>query len=137
MTVRSFLDSNVLVYTDDLDNPEKRDRAIRLIENLHRQHLAVVSSQVLQEYFVSTTRKLRARPDIARQKVELFASHGAVAITPEMVLRAIDRHRDDRLSYWDALIVEAASVAGCSVLYTEDLQAGRRFGALKVVNPFA
>lgn len=136
MSGRSFFDTNVLVYTDDLDAPEKRERATALYEACHGRRQAVVSTQVLQEYFVTATRKLGVAAEIARRKAELFGR--AHLVRPELqdLLGAVDLHRLHGFSFWDALIVRAALVAACRRLYTEDLQHGRKIDGLEVVNPF-
>jgi len=133
---RSFLDTNVLVYTDDQDSPEKQRRALEIFADCRRGGNGVVSMQVLQEYFVTATRKLRVAVDVARRKTELFGRLHLV--TPELddVLGAIDLHRLHGFSFWDALIVRSALVSGCSRLLSEDLQAGRRLEGLEIVNPF-
>jgi len=137
MSVRSFLDSNLLVYTDDRDAKSKRDRALDLIATLRRRRLAVVSTQVIQEYFVAATRKLGVEAATARRKVELFARFELVQVDAGMIVAAIDLHRLHALSFWDALIVQSAVASGCSVLFSEDLQAGRKLLGLEIVNPFA
>jgi predicted nucleic acid-binding protein len=137
MRGRSFLDSNVLVYTDDASAPAKQAAALDLIQGCRASHSAVLSVQVLQEYFVITTRKLGVDAALARRKVELFAQLHVVATVPDDVLGAIDLHRLHRISFWDALIVRSALNAGCVRLYSAELQAGHRFEGLEVVNPFA
>lgn len=137
MSDRSFFDSNVLVYTDDRDSPGKQDRALDLIEQARKDQSGVVSTQVLQEYFVAATRKLRVDITLARRKVELFAKLDLVQVDIEAILAAIDIARLDQLSFWDALIISAARRAGCTVLYSEDLQHGRHTMGLTIVNPFA
>jgi len=136
MNVRSFLDSNILVYTDDRANPAKQKVALALIERCRQNNQAVLSLQVLQEYFTITTRKLGVGVSIARRKVELFAQLHLVATGLDDVLAAIDLHRLHQLSFWDALIVRSALQAGCSALYSEHLQDGRRLDGLQIVNPF-
>ena len=134
---RSFLDTNVFVYTDDRDRPAKQRRALALIEDVLRRRRGVVSTQVLQEYFTTATRKRGVDAAIARQKVQQFATMHLVAAGLDDILGAIDLHRLHTLSFWDALVVRSAIGAGCSILYSEDFQAGRRFDGLEVVNPFA
>jgi predicted nucleic acid-binding protein len=134
---RSFLDTNVLVYTDDEDSPEKKQRALELFAALRRQRTGVLSTQVLQEYFVTATRKLGVGAEVARRKTEIFGRLHLVNLGLEDVLGAIDLLRLHQLSFWDALVVRAALVSGCSRLLSEDFQAGRRFDRLEVVNPFA
>lgn len=137
MSGRSFLDTNVLAYTDDHDAPRKQAIALELIERARRDASGVLSTQVLQEYFVAATRKLGVPARIARRKVELFARLQLVRLDLDHVLGAIDLHRLHSLSFWDALVLRAAADAGCRSLYTEDLQPGLRIEGVEVVNPFA
>jgi predicted nucleic acid-binding protein len=95
-----------------------------------------VSLQVLEEYFAISTRKLGVDAAIARRKVELFSQLAMVATRLEDVLAAIDLHRLHQFSFWDALVIHSALQAGCSRLYSEDLQHGRRVDGVEVVNPF-
>ena len=136
MTARSFLDTNVLLYTDSRDAPAKRERALDVLAEQRRARTGVLSLQVLQEYFVAATRKLGVDVAVARRKVELFANHHLVVLDVDDVLAAIDLHRLHQLSFWDALIVRAAKEGGCPVLYTEDLQDGRLIDGVRIVNPF-
>ena len=135
-TGRSFFDSNVLVYTDDADSPAKRERALELFEHHRRAGSGVVSNQVLQEYFVASTRKLGVDAGIARRKVELFARLHLVPLSVDDLLGAVDIQRLHQVSFWDALVVRAAVASGCTRLYSEDLHAGWRHDGLEVVNPF-
>lgn len=135
--MRRFLDTNVLLYADDEDAGEKRDRARRLLREAFAAGDAVVSTQVLQEYFVNATRKLGVDPAIARRKVEIVAELDVVRIDLDLIYSAIDLHRLHSLSFWDALIVRAAAVAGCGLLLTEDLQHGRVIDGVRIEDPFA
>lgn len=136
MSARSFLDANVLVYTDDAQAPEKQATALEIVERCRFGRVGVVSTQILQEYFVSATKKLRVPPEIAKRKVELFGRFDLVQIGLEDILAAIDLHRLYQFSFWDALVVRAALRSGCSVLFSEDLQSGRKIDGLEIVNPF-
>jgi len=136
MSDRSFLDTNILVHTDDADSPEKRGRALEIYSQCRRGDRGVVSTQVLQEYFVTVTRKLGVDPLTARWKAEVFGRLHLVPIRLEDILGAVDLHLLHSLSFWDALIVRAALVSGCARLYSEDLQHGWRIEGLDVVNPF-
>jgi predicted nucleic acid-binding protein len=136
MTARSFLDSNILLYTDSADAVAKQRRAIELLAEHRLARTGVVSLQVLQEYFVAATRKLAVDAGTARRKVELFANYHVVVLDVEDVLAAIDLHRLHRLSFWDALVVRAAKEGGCTVLYSEDLQDGRSIDGVRIINPF-
>jgi predicted nucleic acid-binding protein len=135
---RAFLDTNVLVHAYDSSSPSKQARARELIEALVNGEQALLSTQVLQEFYVVVTRKLRVSvpEDVAQEAVESLLILPIVQVTPALVVDGIRRSRVDRLALWDALIVEAALAGGASVLYSEDLQDGRRFGDLLVLNPF-
>lgn len=136
MGERVFIDTNVLLYADDLDAGEKRETAQSLIYQAYVDGNGVVSTQVLQEFFVASTRKLGVPADIARRKVELLARLDVVTIEPGLILDAIDLHRLHALSFWDALIVRAASASGCQRLFTEDMQSGQTIASVKIENPF-
>jgi predicted nucleic acid-binding protein len=136
VSARSFLDTNVLVYADDKSAPAKQRIAINLVAAHRWAGTGVVSLQVLQEYFVTVTRKLRVNPQIARRKVELLAEFDVA--TPEVadILAAIDLHRLHALSFWDALILRSAKQTGCSVVLSEDWQHGQEIDGMRIVNPF-
>ena len=136
MAARSFFDTNVLVYTDDHDAPGKQAKALELVERARLGGWGAVSTQVLQEYFVAATVKLRLRPEIARRKVELFGRLDLVLIDLPDILAAIDLVRLHFIGFWDALILRAAHRAGCTVLLTEDLQHGASFDGIEIHNPF-
>ncbi len=136
MSVRNFFDTNVLVYADDKSAPAKQKRAVELVAEHRRSGTGVLSLQVLQEYFVTVTRKLAVDAQTARRKVELLAEFDVV--TPEVtdILAAIDLHRLHNFSFWDALVLRAAKQAGCRVLLSEDLQHAREIEGVRIVNPF-
>lgn len=132
----SFIDTNVLVYTDDAANVQKQVVANELLRDGWTSGNAVISTQVLQEYFVAATRKVGVSVETARRKVELFDALVVVGIDHANVIAAIDLQRLHQWSFWDALIVAAAQKSACRVLYTEDLQHGMRVGGVRIVNPF-
>ena len=136
MSARSFFDTNVLVCADDKAAPTKQRRALELVAEHRRAGTGVLSLQVLQEYFVTVTRKLLVDARIARRKVELLAEFDVAAPELADILAAIDLHRLHGLSFWDALVVRSAKQAGCRVLLTEDFQHGREMEGLRIVNPF-
>jgi predicted nucleic acid-binding protein len=136
MKERSFLDTNVLVYSDDADAPAKQATSLSLLHAGWQTGNAVLSTQVLQEYFAAVTRKLGVDAAIARRKVELFGRLDILSIGHDDILRAIDLHRLNGFSIWDALIVTMALKAQCRVLYSEDMQDGRVIDGLRIANPF-
>jgi len=136
MPGRSFFDTNVLIYADDNATPAKQRRALELLAEHRRAKTGVVSMQVLQEYFVTVTRKLGVDAAIARRKVELLAEFDVVVPDVADVLAVIDLHRLHAFSFWDALVIRSARQSGCRVLFSEDMQAGREIDGLQIVNPF-
>ena len=95
-----------------------------------------MSLQVLQEYFVTVTRKLHVDAQIARRKVELLAEFDVAAPEVADIVAAIDLHRLHGLSFWDALVLRTAKQAGCGVLFSEDFQHAREMDGIRIVNPF-
>jgi predicted nucleic acid-binding protein len=136
MSARSFFDTNVLVYTDDAGSPAKQRRALELVAEHRRAGTGVLSLQVLQEYFVTITGKLKVDARVARRKVELLAEFDVAAPGVSDILAAIDLHRLHEFSFWDALILRAAQQAGCSVLFSENFQHARTADGVRIVNPF-
>jgi predicted nucleic acid-binding protein len=136
MTAPYFVDTNVLVYADDRAAGVKRDRARELIRRALRDGRARLSTQVLAEYFAVATRKLGLSSATARRRVEIYAALNVLRPSVDDVLAAIDLHRLHDLSIWDAMIVRSARAAGCRVLYSEDLQHGRSFDGVQVIDPF-
>ena len=137
MNARSFFDTNVLVYADDKRARAKQSRAIDLVAEHRRDGTGVVSLQVLQEYFVTVTRKLNVDSPLARRKVEILSEFEVFAPEVGDVLAAIDLHRLHGFSFWDALVVRAAKQAGCRILLSEDFQSAREIDGLQIVNPFS
>lgn len=138
MSGRAFFDTNVLVYLFDEDSPRKQARAKELFAKHADDGPIVLSPQVLQEFYVTVTRKLARplSPEDALSAVSDLSHFPVVAVDGATVLEAVRLHQSERLSFWDALIVEAAREADCSTLFSEDLQGGRRFGNLRIENPF-
>ena len=133
---KTFLDTNVLLYVEDHTEPEKQRTALAIILEHRRQRTGVVSLQVLQEFYVNATRKLALDPGIARYKVEFHSRFHVVVPDVADVLAAIDLHRLNGISYWDALILRCAKQSGCTALLTEDMQHGQTIDGVRIVNPF-
>jgi len=137
MNVRSFLDTNVLIYTDDQRYPEKHQRACELVKEARSSGLGVISLQVLKEYFAAATRKLGVPLAVAKGKVEIFARLQVVTFEPGDILESIDLQESYQLSFWDAMILHAARKADCRILLSEDLNPGARLAGVEIQNPFA
>lgn len=134
--MRSFIDTNVLVYADSADAGDKQTRASALIAQYLRDGNGVISTQVLHEFVNAAIRKLGLPLDLVRARVRLFSRFETVNASPAAVLDALDLHALHGLSVWDALILQAARQSGCVQLLTEDLQAGAVIGGVRIVNPF-
>lgn len=133
---RFFVDTNVLLYSIDQAEAAKRRRARQWLKALWESGRGNLSWQVLHEFYVNAVKKLQVPPDRARQVVEIYVPWTPVEMTFGLVQRALHWADQAQVGYWDALIVAAAERAGCAGLLTEDLQAGRGFGQVTVVNPF-
>jgi predicted nucleic acid-binding protein len=138
MTATIFVDTNVLVYRRDSAQGDKQAQAAAWMERLWAERRARLSYQVLQEYYVSVTSKLKPGldPESARNDVRSLLAWKPVTIDAGVVESAWVIQDRYGLSFWDALIVAAAQVANCRLLLTEDLQDGQELGDVRVVNPF-
>ena len=139
MTGAVFVDTNVLVYGRDASEPEKQQRAMAWMTHLWESQRGRLSVQVLQEFYVSVTRKLPRPlpPGRAREIIREYLAWTVVPGTPDLLDAALDLHQRSGLSFWDAMIIQAAMDAGCERVYSEDMGDGRRYGPVTVVNPFA
>lgn len=138
MTGKTFLDSNILVYSVD-ESPVEKAKHARAIELLSADpESLVVSTQVLQEFYVVATRKLRSplSEERAERAVRGIAKLDVVGVDASLVLAAIDTSRTVQISLWDALIIEAASRAGCDRILSEDLNTGQAIRGVTIENPF-
>lgn len=135
---RRFVDTNVLVYAHDDSAGGKRDQARALVEQLWDSRDGCLSVQVLQEFFVTITRKI-AKPLDAETATALVADYSRWYLhvpAADDVLAAIGIHQRAGISFWDAMIVRSAAEIGCAVLYSEDLNAGQEYQGVSVENPF-
>jgi len=135
----TFVDTNVLVYAHDRSETRKKPVAQAMLDALWRNRTGALSTQVLQEFYVVATRKFdppmpRAA---AREIVALYGEWPIVHLDVPLILAASKLEEHHAFSFWDALIVEAARRSGATRLLTEDLQAGRRIGGIRIENPFA
>lgn len=138
MKDRFFLDTNILVYAYDRHDPRKQGVAQSLLIDGIENESAVLSVQVLGEFFNVVTRQIQQpmTSDEAKVAIELFSNLLIQEIDLVMVERAIDTHKKYRISYWDALIVSTAERAGCKRILTEDLNDGQHYHSIFISNPF-
>lgn len=134
--MKPFADTNIVVYALVPDDTTKQAVAQRILAGLAGPRPAI-GTQTLAETFHVLTRRKGWKPADAIKALRVLAGLKVVSLNAEGVLAGLELSARHRLSGWDALVIEAAQQAGCDTLYTEDLQAGQRFGDLEVVNPFA
>ena len=137
MTDRLFVDTNILMYAHDSTAGAKHQRAKALLAQLWQERTGAISTQVLQELAVNLRRKV-ATPLPAKTIQEMVADYlswHVVVNDGAAVLEALDFMERYGISFWDALIVQAVHTAGASVLYSEDLSHGQRYGSVVVENP--
>ncbi len=135
---REFVDANVFIYAEDPSAGDKRDRAVALLERLWSSRTGCLSVQVLQEFFVTVTRKVpKPLPsEAAEDRVRDLSRWTVFAPDASHVLSAIAVARRHKLSFWDAMILESAAQLGCSTVWSEDLQDGFALRGTRVRNPF-
>jgi len=134
---RVFFDTNILIYADDADSPGKRERAQQLVEAALVNGNGVLSTQILQEYFVVATKKLGLPADAVQKKTEILSTLAVIVVDVEHIVEAIKLHRLYGFSFWDSLVLRCAKAAGCQRLLSEDLQHGRSVEGVTIENPFA
>lgn len=136
---REFVDANILVYAFDSSAGRKQAAARQLLERLWDSGTGHLSVQVLQEFFVTVTRKVAKPLSIgeATDRVREFALWKVFAPTADDVLGAIGLQKQAKISFWDAMIVRAAAESGCDLLWSEDLSDGQLMRGVRVRDPFA
>ena len=134
----SFFDTNILIYAVDHTDPVKRRKAGELLEREAGAGNAIISTQVLQEFYSVSTLKLKRPLNklVAEKIVEELMTLHVKQVDTSIILAAIKRNQSDQISFWDALIIETALRAGARILWSEDMQHDREFDGLKIQNPF-
>ena len=131
-----FFDTNILIYAHDSSDKDKQRRAQELIFRGLAEKNMVVSTQIFSEYFVVATKKLDLSYTDVIRELHLLSKARVVEITLNMVFESIQTQGNNRISFWDALIVVTASLSQCSLLYTEDLSSGQIIQGVRIINPF-
>ncbi len=137
MSDKLFVDTNILVYAHDRGSGEKHDRASALVGRLWLDRTGAISTQVLQELYVNIRRKA-ANPISLTESREVIGDYltwQVVVNDGSSILRALDVEARYAISFWDALIVQAAQQCGAKVLYSEDLSSSQKYGPVEVINP--
>ncbi len=138
MSAKTFIDTNVLIYAHDVDAKAKHETAKSVLRELWGERTGVLSTQVLQEFYVNVTRKI-ASPlpkDAARLVVNTY-SIWCIETTPAEIAAAFRIEDESRIGFWDALIVSSAVKAGTARILSEDLNARQMIAGIRIENPFA
>jgi len=133
-----FVDTNIIVYAYDISAGEKHRKAVEIMKDIWSTGFGIISSQVLQEFFVNVTRKI-AKPLsalTAKEIVKDLLKWKTVSINGEIILEAIDIHNEHKYSFWDSAIIAAAIEGGAGVLLSEDLTNKHQIKGLVIKNPF-
>ena len=138
MSVRVFVDTNVLVYSRDASEPDKQQQAMVWMAHLWKSQTGRLSIQVLIEFYSTVTNKLKPGMDIqsARDDVRSFFVWRPIPVNADVVQGAWFIQDRFKFTWWDSLIVSAAQIGDCRYLLTEDLQENQMFGDVRVINPF-
>jgi predicted nucleic acid-binding protein len=132
-----FVDTNILLYaiSTQAEESEKNQKAKAILSNAD----LTLSVQVLQEFYVQATRPTRSDPlthEEATALIQYWLRHRIVPLTVQVMQDALDIKKRYQTSYWDAAILAAAASAGCSELFSEDLNSGQNYDTVRVINPF-
>jgi len=136
MIEKYFVDTNILVYSLDNNFPKKKTQSREIILKLLTENSGVLSTQVFQEFYYASVQKLHSDPNSIKSLLKHFEKFEIVQINTALIYEAIDCGLSNTISFWDALIVAAASAANCSKIYSEDLNNGQMINGIEIVNPF-
>ena len=131
-----FLDTNILVYTVDKKDLGKHEESRNLVRRISSDHLPVISTQVLQEFYNAITSKMKIDKIVAKNVLHSYRNMEIISADLSLIEQAVDISILFQLSFWDSLILAAAEQSNCSLVVTEDLNDGQMIRGMKIVNPF-
>jgi predicted nucleic acid-binding protein len=131
-----FLDTNVLLYTLDQKDRERQTRARMILRSIAENDNPVISTQILQEFYIASTSKLGVDALLAKSIVHSFEHMEVVHVDPHLIGEAIDVSILNQISFWDALVTTSTESVKCSILYSEDLNHGQIIRSVRIENPF-
>ncbi|MCK4764182.1 MAG: PIN domain-containing protein [Candidatus Aminicenantes bacterium] len=132
-----FIDTNILVYSMDNNEPGKKEKCRTILKSIKKEHTGVISTQVLQEFYVTATKKLKVDPFIAKNILHSFEHFEIVTLNIDIIKEAVDCSILNKISFWDSLIITAAEFSRCEQVWTEDLNSGQVIRGVKIYNPLA
>lgn len=136
MATRSFIDTNILVYAEASDAPEKQKAALALLKQLYKEASGVLSTQVLQEYCNVALKKLKLSPQYIRAQLNLYEQFEVIQVTSTIIRVGLDLHQTRSIAFYDAIVLASAQIAGCSLVISEDMNSGEKIDGIRIVNPF-
>lgn len=132
---KAFLDTNILIFQLDSRDPTKQKRCREIVRTVVSNHEAVISTQILQEFYVACTMKLKIKPILVKGIMHGFENMEVVTIGIDLINNAIDASIQYQISFWDSLVVVSAESAKCQYLLTEDLNEGQIIRNVRIRNP--
>ncbi len=136
MTDKIFIDTNILIYSLDKHDPQKMEKARTILEEVREKHIGVMSTQVMQEFYVAAAKKMDGDPIVIKGILNQLSNFEIVSISSELIFSAIDCNILNRISFWDSLIIIAAASAKCKEIWTEDLNHDQVIQGVHIKNPF-
>lgn len=136
MMSKIFIDTNILIYAMDKADPIKQEKIRFLLRSIQENQTGVISTQVLQEFYIVSTKKLGLDPLLVKGILSSLANFETIMISPELIQSAVDCSILNRISFWDALIIVCAENACCEKVWSEDLNHGQLIRGIRIENPF-
>ena len=133
---KSFIDTNILIYALDQADPVKQQKARALLKTLQEKETGVISTQILQEFFVVSTTKLKLNIDLVKKIIITLKNFKTITVDLKIIEEAIDCSALNKITFWDALVVTTAKAAGCHSIWSEDLGHGQLIDGVRIINPF-
>ena len=134
--LKIFIDTNLFVYSIDQKEPGNREKARAILKKIINSQQPVISTQVIKEFYIVATTKLKADQLIVKNIIHTFRNMEVVNNDLELIEQAIDISGISQFSIWDSLIIAAAEKANCEFVFSEDLNPGQAYRGVIVVDPF-
>ena len=136
MTSKVFIDTNILIYALDSADKKKQKKAQAAIKECANNNNGTISTQILQEFFVTATKKLGFDAVTIKTIARTFSRFEIITVSPSIIESAIDCSVINKLSFWDSLMISTAESARCTQLLTEDLTHNQHIQTVTIKNPF-
>ncbi|MBN2364695.1 MAG: PIN domain-containing protein [Calditrichaeota bacterium] len=133
---KSFIDTIIIIYAHDKKDPQKQQKAIALLKSVMQNRSGIISTRVLQEYAFLAIKKLKQAHGVVIRQVKLLETLEVINQSADQICRAVEIMHSYQINFWDSCIISNAEQADCSVIFSEDLNAGQFYSGIKIVNPF-